>query len=190
MEINTDQVANDGVLQKEMTADDYERIMQEVRNNQSMVKGLVGGLIAALIGAAIWAAITVITEYQIGWMAIGVGFLVGQAVRIMGKGVDVSFGIIGAILALFGCVLGNLLAMFVVIAKYAEVSIFSLFPILNFEMITALLLNTFKPMDLLFYGLAVWEGYQFSINRVVLENPTPESPEQTEERSQFTESDR
>lgn len=180
---NTNQVANNGGLQTEITADDFERTMQELRNNQSIVKGLIGGLIAAIIGAAIWAGITVITEYQIGWMAIGVGFLVGQAVRIMGKGYDISFGIIGAILALFGCILGNLLAVCIVIANYGGVSIFSIFSFLDFEVITALLADTFQSMDLLFYGLAVLEGYQFSINKLVLENPTPEESEMTVENN-------
>lgn len=50
------------------------------------------------------------TEYQIGYMAIAVGFLVGFVIRLTGKGIDKIFGISGAILAIFGCLLGNLLS--------------------------------------------------------------------------------
>ena len=73
--------------------------------------GALAGLGAAIAGAAIWAAITAATEYQIGWMAIGVGFLVGFAVRVVGKGSEASFGVVGAVLALLGCLLGNLLTL-------------------------------------------------------------------------------
>ena len=45
--------------------------------------GVVAGLGAAIVGAAIWAAITAATDYQIGFMAIGVGFLAGFAVRLV-----------------------------------------------------------------------------------------------------------
>ncbi|MGK0390595.1 MAG: hypothetical protein ACI94Y_003353 [Maribacter sp.] len=48
------------------------------------------------------------TEYQIGFMAIGVGILVGFDNKFAGKGIDSMFGIIGASFALFGCLLGNL----------------------------------------------------------------------------------
>lgn len=50
------------------------------------------------------------TKYQIGWMAIGVGFLVGFSVRRFGRGTAKTFGIIGAVSALPGCLLGNLLS--------------------------------------------------------------------------------
>ena len=73
--------------------------------------GVVAGVVSALIGAAVWAGITVATEYQIGWMAVAVGFLVGYAVRILGKGLSKNFGYVGAVCALLGCVLGNLLSI-------------------------------------------------------------------------------
>jgi len=64
--------------------------------------------VAAGIGAALWALITVATNYQIGFMALGVGFLVGHSVRAFGKGVDTGFGVLGAVLALAGCLAGKI----------------------------------------------------------------------------------
>ena len=75
-----------------------ERYLQEVRDNQNLVSGLVGGAGAALLGAVIWAAVTVMTGYQIGWMAVGVGFLAGYGVRKFGQGVDTIFGVVGAVI--------------------------------------------------------------------------------------------
>jgi len=42
-----------------------------------MLKGIIGGLIGGAIGAAIWAAIAYYAHVQIGFVAIGVGALVG-----------------------------------------------------------------------------------------------------------------
>jgi len=77
-----------------------------MRNNIPLA--IAAGAFAAIIGASIWAAITVATGFQIGWIAVGVGILVGFAVRIAGKGETLTFAVIGAIFALVGCLLGNI----------------------------------------------------------------------------------
>ncbi len=132
-----------------------------MRNN--LILGAVGGAIAAIIGAAIWAGVTIATGWQIGFMAIGVGILVGFAVRLLGKGETQVFGIVGGVFALVGCVLGNLFTGMAVLAKEIDVPFMEVF--LNFDYSAApeLLGAMFSPMDLLFYGIAVWEGFKFAI---------------------------
>ncbi|OHB68091.1 MAG: hypothetical protein A2Y77_16385 [Planctomycetes bacterium RBG_13_62_9] len=128
----------------------------------------IGGLGAAAVGAIIWAVITVATNYQIGWMAVGVGFLVGGMVRTLGRGIDKSFGYLGAAMAAFGCLLGNLLSLCTVIASQEGVSPFAILAHISSHpvVIPGALIVTFHPMDLLFYGLAVYEGYRLSFRRI------------------------
>ena len=52
-----------------------ELALEELRGEQSLALGVVGGAVGALVGAAVWAAVTVATNSQIGFMAVGVGFL-------------------------------------------------------------------------------------------------------------------
>jgi hypothetical protein len=139
-----------------------ERYLQDVRDNQNLTFALLGGLGAASVGAAIWALITVVTEYQIGWMAIGIGFLVGYAVRIFGKGVDTLFGVTGAFMALLGCLAGNLLTVVIVVSRQDNIGVLTLLSRLTPGITVDILKETFKPMDALFYGLAVYEGYKLS----------------------------
>ena len=146
-----------------------ERVNQlicEIRSRQNLTLALVGGAIAAVIGASIWAAVTVAANVQIGWMAVGVGFLVGGAIRVLGKGIDKPFGYVGAILSLLGCVLGNLLSIYVILAKQEALSVFFVLTHVNISAIPELLSLTFHPMDLLFYAIAVYEGYRFSFRNV------------------------
>jgi len=96
-------------------------------------------------------------------MAVGVGFLVGWAVRVAGKGTHMAFGILGAALALGGCALGNLLAVVVIAARHFEVPLQAVFTRLTPDVVWSLMETTFKPIDLLFYGIAIYEGYRFSI---------------------------
>ena len=127
--------------------------------------GLLAGVIAAAIGAALWAGATVLTGYQIGWMAIGVGALVGVAVRTAGKGTTTVFGILGAALALGGCMLGNFLTGAVVLSRHWDISLATFFTRLTSDLAVRLMTAMFSPMDLLFYALAVWQGYKLSIIR-------------------------
>lgn len=90
-------------------------------------------------------------------MAVGVGFLVGFAVRFGGKGIDPIFGYLGAILSLLGCLLGNLFSAMGFFAEVQSVSFFDVLGGLNVSLAVELLKVTFPPMDILFYGIAVYE---------------------------------
>jgi len=128
----------------------------------SLPVALAAGGIAAAIGAAAWALITVWTNMQIGWMAVGIGFLVGYAVRIFGKGSDPMFQVLGAVLSLLGCLAGNLLAVCAMLSKQEQVPFFDILTHLDPAQIVELMVATFSAMDLLFYGIAIYEGYSVS----------------------------
>jgi hypothetical protein len=129
---------------------------------QNFGAAIIWGAIAAIVGAIIWAGITAVTKYQIGWMAVGIGVLVGFSVRKFGGGYDQIFGFIGAGFALFGCLLGNLLATLILAANEFDVSFFEVLSVLDPGVIFEIMKETFHPMDLLFYGIAIFEGYKFS----------------------------
>jgi len=143
-----------------------EMYMQEVRDNQNLGMGVMAGLAAAAVGALIWAGVTYATEYQIAWMAVGIGFLVGLAIRQFGAGVDVSFGIAGAVLSLIGCLSGNILTYCIFIAKEEGVQVSEVISHLDLQITMELLIDTFSPLDILFYGLALYYGYKYSFHKV------------------------
>lgn len=140
--------------------------MERFRSEQNLSMGIVAGTAAALLSAAVWALITVTTGYQFGIAAIGVGFVVGMAVQFAGKGVDPVFGFVGGVLALFGCLLGNLLAACGLAAKQLGIGFSEVFDQLDLVLIRELMVGTFRPMDLLFYGIAVYQGYKIGIREV------------------------
>lgn len=143
----------------------FQMLMQEVKDNQNLSFGVIGGAVAAVIGATIWAIITVVTNFQIGWMAVGVGLMVGFAVRICGKGIDRIFGVVGGGLSLLGCLAGNLFTVCILVSRHQNIPFFDLLSRLNPEVTVRLITATFSPMDLLFYGIAVYEGYRFSFRK-------------------------
>jgi hypothetical protein len=83
-----------------------------------------------------------------------------------GKGMDKSFGIAGATLSLLGCLTGNLLTVCIGISRHQQIPFFDLLSRLNPEIVVELMRATFSPMDLLFYGIAVYEGCRFSFRKI------------------------
>lgn len=65
---------------------------------------IVGALIGGIIGAILWGAISAVINFEIGYMATGIGFLVGFGAVLLGgqgKPMGVLCGII-ALLSIFG----------------------------------------------------------------------------------------
>jgi hypothetical protein len=127
--------------------------------------GAIGaGALAAVAGAVVWAVITVTTKYQIGFMAVGVDFLVGWAVQSAGRSGAAVLGYVGAALALAGCVLGNLLSASGFPAAGRDLQLLDVVAkvLLQPAVAIRLLEATFSPMDVLFYAIAVYEGYKLA----------------------------
>ncbi len=140
--------------------------MDTLRSEQNLLVGTLAGFVASLTGAGVWALVTVVTEYQIGWMAVGIGVLVGFSIRLAGKGIDQTFGIAGAALALIGCVVGNVLTMTYFIAANEGMSFMDILVQLDFAITYELLASTFEIIDVLFYGMAVYFGYKYAFRQV------------------------
>ncbi len=149
-------------------------IREAIRMQQDLSYGIIGGLSAAIVGAILWALITYFTHYQIGYMAIAVGLMVGFAVRFFGAGIDMVFGIVGAVFAVLGCAFGNLLSQIGFLAEVESLGYFEVIPLLNWEIISSLYRESFSPMDVFFYAIAAYEGYKFAFRPVTenLINPT------------------
>jgi hypothetical protein len=157
-------------LEHTLTQEELYLKIERLRFEQNLPFAIIASLVSSIVMAILWAVITVATGYQIGYMAIAVGLVVGFAVRFTGKGIDKIYGIIGAAGALLGCVLGNFLSQVGFIAQYPEISL-SYFEalkvlLLDIKLTVEIMKETFSPIDLLFYGIALYEGYRFSFRKI------------------------
>ena len=126
---------------------------------------LVAGLVAALLGAVLWAALVDATHVKIGFAAIGIGFLVGWAIRNAGRGHSPAYGYAGTVLALFGCVAGDVLADCVVVAQQIPLPVQEVLRQLTPQKALALLQAGFRPLDALFYLIAMRAGYRYAFRK-------------------------
>ena len=143
-----------------------------------LMLGTIGAIVGAVVGAAIWAAITATTNFQIGYMAIGVGFLVGFAMRSLSGGTQRIEGVIAGAVALLGCALGNLLAIVVTIGQHEHYALAGMLLGLARNPLAAveLLRLGFDWMDLFFYAIAAYAAYRTALapsRRAPLPQPAP-----------------
>ena len=148
------------------TSDEYE----QMKLRQRLPLAITAGFAAAGGCAVLWALITAATHVQIGYMAIVVGLAVGYTVRVAGRAVQPSFGILAAGLSLFSCLLGNFLSIFVYVAATEGIPFWSLLSEFDYAQTPQLMTETFSVMDLLFYVLAIIEGYKLGYKRIVIRN--------------------
>lgn len=157
-------ISNETVMQMitENNIEDFERLKAE----QNFPMAVLGGVLASIICVFIWAIITIATKYQISYMAMGVGVAVGFTIQKFGKGLTPVYGILGAGLALIACFCGNIISYTCFIAdQYESYSYLEAISNLNWDISMSIAIETFQPMDVLFYGLAIYTGYMFSIKR-------------------------
>lgn len=90
-----------------------------VRDNVGL--GIVAAIVAGLVAAGAYGAIGGAIEREIGYAAIGVGFLVGFAAAKVG-GRNPALPVISAVLALGAVYLGQLVAIAVIFTKLGDLS--------------------------------------------------------------------
>lgn len=142
-----------------------EKAFKEETQNPNMAMAAVLGGIAALAAGVAWYLLSVVTGYQIGYVAIGVGFIIGHAV-IWGSGKKrgSSLQIMSAIIT----VLTLLISQYFLVLYYARKYVFehkTEFPGYNGEWFfispfnPEFIQSMFSPIGLLIWGIGIYFAY-------------------------------
>ncbi|WP_371583839.1 hypothetical protein [Streptomyces sp. NBC_01314] len=125
------------------------------RNNLAL--GLVVGVVMALVTAGVYGGIVGATEYEIGYAAVGVGFLIGFAAGKIG-GTNPILPVVSALLSLGAVYLGQLIGIAMFVADDAGVSATSLFTE-QFDGLTEAWSETADPMTFLFLAIGAFTAF-------------------------------
>lgn len=141
--------------------------MAAPKNN--LPAGIAGAVAGALVGAVVWAVLVSVTDYKIGFAAVGVGALSGYLAGQLG-GVHPALPVLAGIIGLLGCVIGDLLIDAHAVGAYERQHGSSLTDrtVLK-EMLKdpsglgwAIYKNGFEALDALFYALAALFGFRLA----------------------------
>ncbi|MGA9520993.1 MAG: hypothetical protein WBV82_05990 [Myxococcaceae bacterium] len=83
-------------------------LVAQAGTNSDLVVGTLGAIVGAIVAAALWAVLEVITEVRIGFIAVGVGWAVGQIMRLgAGRARNAALQTIAAAVSVGGLVLAR-----------------------------------------------------------------------------------
>jgi len=68
---------NDASMKQKNKNEDLDGAIIKLRKRQNIRLAIVGGLSAFLFCSVLWALLSLITDYQVTYMAIGIGLIVG-----------------------------------------------------------------------------------------------------------------
>lgn len=79
---------------------------------RGILGAMIGGMVGGAIGAAIWAAVAYFANIEIGWIAWGVGGLVGLGAALGARGeTGIETGVAAAVIALIAVAAGKYAAV-------------------------------------------------------------------------------
>jgi len=143
------------------------------------VPAILAGLVAAVVGGVAWGLIIKWTDYEVGFVAWGIGFLTGIAVLTATRGSrGLPFQVIAIVFALLGIAVGKYLGFVWALQNAAEeAGVAVSIPIFSTDTINLFfdeLGEVFGLFDLLWTGFAVYSAWR------TLQPEQPEQPEPVE----------
>jgi hypothetical protein len=109
----------------------------------------------------IWGGINGLSGIPLEWLPfVGMGYFVGTSVRAAGKGVTLRFGVAGAVLTLFGCLISRVLAMsFAVGIQNPSLGNFTLFSRGDIDLWLRFLADSTDWIGIVSLVASVYQGY-------------------------------
>ncbi len=127
-----------------------------------LIVALVAAGMAALVGGALWGLIVIWTDYEIGYMATGIGLLTGFAVVFFSGKRGFTFQTIAVVAALAGITIGKYVAFYAIFKELvaeefgaAAASYVTLFSVELIQIFIEAIPEIVSPYDILWIILAV-----------------------------------
>ncbi len=149
-----------------MNQEEKERLYKEAEkllSEQDFVRAAIYGAAAMILAAGLYGAIGS-GGSTVGFMAAGIGIAIGFTMRVIGKGIESKFAVVASLYAVAGCLLGNLFAIVIYVARVNAVSPFAvLFGTPPSELLNWIVTDL-QFADLIFWLLAIGAAGYF-VNR-------------------------
>jgi hypothetical protein len=125
----------------------------------NILGGLLAGIVAAVLATALWYAVVVVSHYQLGIVAIVVGFLVGQAV-VLGASNRGSIALVGISVVL--TVLALVISEYLIIANFVGQELGETIEVIQPPgFVLEVVIESVKadPLTLAFWAIALFQAF-------------------------------
>ena len=148
-------------------ASDIEQGLQAETENPNLILAVLAGLAAAIVSTLVWYGVVIITNLQLGFIAVGVGWLVAMAV-IFGSGRKrgPALQAISVTITLVALAMSEYLIVRYSLSEYLAEQGFSRVPLLlplgaMIELVVASIGENL--FTLIFWAIALWAAFTLSL---------------------------
>ncbi|MFI2202396.1 hypothetical protein ACH47Z_16775 [Streptomyces sp. NPDC020192] len=128
-----------------------------VPGKNNLALGLVAAVVAAVAVAALYGVVIGATKHEIGYAAVGVGFVIGLAAGKAG-GRNPALPVVGAILALGSVYVGQLIGEAMIIADYVHAGFSEVF-FDHLSVVQEAWKKDADPLTFLFFAIAAFAAF-------------------------------
>lgn len=144
-------------------AEKAEAAFEEESRAPRVPQALLLGLLAAVVGCVLWYAVVVITNFELGIVAIAIGWLVGSAVMFgAGRKTGLVLQIMAALITLVALLFSEYLIVRHFAVKHLTEQGYTGIPLfLSPSIMMGLAVEGIKasPTSLLFWAIALWQAF-------------------------------
>jgi hypothetical protein len=144
--------------------------------SRSLLPAIAAGLVAALVGGVVWGLIVKISDYEVGFVAWGIGFVAGTAVVLVSGGAkSPRLQAIAVVSALLGILLGKYLSYAFVVQEQLKAFDQSIGLVSRdmFSFFRQDLDVVFSLFDVLWVGFAVFTAWRIPRLEPAAPGPAP-----------------
>jgi hypothetical protein len=143
--------------------------LQAETENPNLILAVLAGLAAAVAGVLVWYGVVVITKYQLGFIAVGVGWLVAMAV-VFGSGrmrgpalqaISIAITLVALVMSEY-LIVRYALTEFLAEQGFTEVALFLPLGAMLELVVASIQENLFT---LIFWAIALWAAFSTPARR-------------------------
>jgi len=142
-------------------------LAEDLLSEQNFVPAVIAGAIAMLLAAGIYGLTTLASGgFSYSFMAIGIGIAIGFTMQYLGKGIATRFAVVASIYAVLGCILGNLFAAVLYVAKVNQASPLDVLANVPLSELSDWVFADLQFVDLIFWMAAIGGAAYFVKRRL------------------------
>ncbi len=142
-------------------------LAEELLSEQNFIVAVIAGAVAMILAAGIYSVMTSASGgFSYSFMAAAIGIAIGFTMQYFGRGIAMKFAVVASIYAILGCILGNLFAAVLYVARANQISPFDVLLNVPASEMSGWVFADLQFADLIFWIAAVGGAVYFVKRRL------------------------